>query len=888
MGGRDLWLRLRALCRQRTVERELHEELDFHVEMQTRKHLAAGLGTNDARRLARAQFGSTALVEDRVRDARGIRFLETLVQDARYGLRMMRRSPGFTAAAVLSLAIGIGAVSTVFALINAVELKPLPVRAPDELVFLDRPAFSHSIFRELHDRAPMFSGLFAWQLRTSSVRWAGETELASTLVVTGEFYSTLDLRSVIGRTIAPEDDRESDPRPVAVLSHATWLRHYGGDPAAIGRSITIEGVPFTIIGVTPPGFFGVAVGAAPDVTIPVAMVPQLKPEDRGLLRRGMAWLHIMGRLRSGVARREANAAFQPIWRQVLEATTPLDETPIRRARFLGRQTSLQPAATGFSFVRNQFRDPLLLLFALVGLLLVVACAAVANLLLARGCARQRELAVRIAIGAGRRRLMRQLLVEGLLLSVAGSASGLLISTWSAGMLVGLLSTPAHPVALELSFDARIFGFAALLSCAVAALFTLAPALTAIRIAPADAIKNGGHVASGAWGPAKLIVVSQIAFSTLLLAGAVMFLRSLDAVMGVESGIDPSHVLVASVDPPAGADRPAFYRELVQRLESIPGVRSAALSWVPPISDDLGWWTRAIGTDGAAPPDDGWETVFFNAVSPGYFETIGTRLVAGRGFTWHDGQSAPRVVIVNEALGRAAFGTPNPIGRRITIGLNASRRDLLVVGVAQDAKYQRLQEPVRPIAYLPHEQLSEFVAGGNLVAEVRTESTPAPAISAVRLVIRALNPASPAAVRTLASRIDDSLVRERLIAAIAALLGGFALVLSGAALYGLMAHMVARRTSEIGIRLALGAPRRQIVRLIAGDAARLALAGTIAGLGLVVASRRVAERYLFGITALDPPSLAAAAAIVLIAALVAAYLPARRATGLNPTTALRSE
>ena len=888
---RDLWLRLRALLRHRTVERELHEELDFHVEMQTRRHLAAGLDAADARRLARAQFGSTAFIEDQVRDTRGIQFIETLARDARYGFRLMRRSPAFTVAAVLSLAIGIGAVSTVFALVNAVELKPLPVRAPDELVFLDRPSFSYPIFHELHKRARMFSGLFAWQLRTSTVRWTDEPESASTLVVTGEFYSTLALRPVVGRLIAPEDDCEGGPHPVAVLSDAAWRRHFSGNPSVVGRSIAIEGVPFTIIGVTPPGFFGVAVGTTPDVTIPVAMVPQLKLEDRALLGRGTAWLHIMGRLRSGIGHQEANTAFQPIWRQVLEATTPLDETPVRRARFLGRASSLQPAATGFSSVRNQFRDPLRLLFALVGLLLLVACAAVANLLLARGCARQRELAVRTAIGASRSRLLRQLLVEGLLLSASGSAVGLLISTWSAGMLVEWLSTPAHPVALELTVDAHVFGFTAMLSCVVAVLFTLAPALRALRVAPSDAIKSGGQpggVRSSEWGPARLLVVAQIGFSMLLLAGAALFLRSLGAVMGVESGIDPGNVLVVSVDPPLGSERQVFYRELVRRLESTPGVTAASLSWLPPISDDLGSWTRAIGIDGAPPPDDGRETVFFNAVSPGYFEAVGTRLVTGRGFTWHDSLDAPRVVIVNEALARAAFGSQHPVGRRITVGLNPARKDLFVVGVVRDAKYQRLQEPVRPIAYLPHEQLPEFIAGNNLVAEVRTAAAPRPIIAPVRQIVRAMNPASPVAVRTLTSRIDDSLVRERLLAAIATWLGALALILSAAALYGLLAHMVGRRTSEIGIRLALGAQRHAIVRLVAGDAARLAVAGTIVGVGLVVAGRPVAQQYLFGITALDLTSLAAAAAMVLSAALAAAYLPARRAIGLNPTIALRTE
>src|SRR5262249_39657197 len=369
------------------------------------------------------------------------------------------------------------------------------------------------------------------------------------------------------------------------------------------------------------------------------------------------------------------------------------------------------------------------------------------------------------------------------------------------------------------------------------------------------------------------------------------LRCVGAVMEVPSGVDPAGVLVVAPDPPAGANRQVFYRDLSSRLASVSGVASASLSWVPPISDDLGSWTQTIGVDGAPPSTEvahnAPDAVFFNAVSPGYFETVGTRLLAGRGFAWRDRNGSPRVVVVNESLARRAFGNQNPIGHRITIGLDPARRDLEIVGLVQDAKYQRLQEAMQAIAYLPYEQVPEFVAGNNLVAEVRTIGRPAAAIDAVRYAVRALTPPSPIEVRTLSSRIDDSLVRERLIAIIAVVLAVFALVLSCAALYGLMAHMVARRTNEIGIRLALGASERAILGLVAGDVTRLAAVGTLAGVAFVAASRRLAERFLFGITVLDATALATAALIVVATAFLAGCLPARRAMRLDPTVALRS-
>jgi len=875
---------------RRRQDDDLDEEIRRHLEMAARDRVERGERSDQAASAARREFGNIGMIKEVTREMWGWGTVDRLLQDTRFGLRLLRKNPAFTAAAVLSLAIGIGALTTVFAIINAVELKPLPVRAPGDLVYMKHPSFSYPIFREVQARGQMFDGVFAWQMRDLNVRWSDDTESVPTLLASGGFYSTLGVRPQLGRGFVPEDDVAGAARPVVVLSHATWLRRFGGDPGAVGRTITIENVPFTIIGVEPPEFFGVAVGAAPEITIPVTMFAQLRAEMRDALRQtSRSWLHIMGRLRPGWSRTQADAAFQVIWPQALAATASPTLSPARRARYLARDTALMPGATGFSSVRNQFSEPLWLLLALVALLLLVACAAVANLLLARGCVRQRELAVRVAIGASGGRLVRQLLVEGLWLSLLGSAVGLIVAAWSARVLIGFLSTRAAPVTLDLTLDWRVFGFTAIAACLVALLFTVAPALKAVRVAPGDAIKSGRQMGTGPRQSraANLLVASQIGFSLLLVFGAALFLRSLGTLMAVDSGVDPVNLLIVSVDPPAGADREAFYRELVRQLRDVSGVKSASLSWVPPISDDMGGWNQAIGIDGAEPPDGAVEDVFFNAVSPGYFETVGTRLVAGRGFDWRDGRSAARVAVVNETLSRTRFRGQSPIGRRFTMNRGAQRRDIEIVGVVGDAKYQRLQETTLEIAYLPHEQV-EFIATNNLVAEVRTAGASARVSGSIREVTRRLSPASPIAITPLDDRIRDSLVRERLVALVAALLGAFALVLSCGALYGLMSHTVARRTNEIGIRIALGASRAAVLRLIVADTLRIAAGGALVGLMLVAGGSRIAQRFLFGISAMDPTALAAATSLVLATALVAGYLPARRASTVDPTVALRSE
>jgi predicted permease len=680
---------------------------------------------------------------------------------------------------------------------------------------------------------------------------------------------------------------------VAVLSHAAWTRRFERRADIVGRTIVVEQTTFTIVGVAPPGFYGIAVGSAPEITIPLAMVPQLRAEHRNVLSEsGRAWLHIMGRLRPGLSREQAEPAFQAIWHETLETLTPTGETPARRQRYRSRATALVPGATGFSAVRNQFREPLWLLFALVALLLLVSCAAAANLLLARSVARQRELAVRLAIGASRGRVIRQLVVEGLLLSILGAVTGLALTVWSADLLVRTVSTAAMPVALDVAIDWRVLAFTSAVAGGVALIFTIAPALRSLRVDPGEVMKTGARppgVSQRASRTARLLVVAQMAFSLIMLAGAALFLRSLGTLLTQDSGFDAANLVLVNTDPRPGTDRELFYRDLLERLRAVPGVTAASLSWVPPISDRQGSWTQSVGLNGAPPAElahNAPGAIFFNAVSPGYFGTVGTALLSGRDVSWGDTRTAPRIVVVNESLARTLFPGTNPIGQRITIGLHEARKDLEIIGIVRDAKYQRLQEPTRRIAYVPYLQFPEFTEGNNLVAEVRTARVSGETIRALRAAAVAVSPATPVGIELMDARVRDSLVRERLIASVATLLGAFSLVLCCGSLYGLMSQMVSRRTNEIGIRVALGATPAAVVWMVVGDTLKVALAGAALGLVLAASNTRVAQRFLYGIDAVDAGSLAAAAALLLATALVSGYLPARRAAHVDPAIALR--
>ncbi|HEX9367008.1 MAG TPA: ADOP family duplicated permease [Vicinamibacterales bacterium] len=849
--------------------RELAEEMDFHRSMTG----------------ARA-FGNVTLARE---DARGIwvwRWVEEAWQDARFTVRSMLRQPGFALAAIAIVALGAGATTCVFGLLDALVVRSLPVERPDRLVWFSKPSFSYPIFREVYARMPVFDGIFGWNIDRAYVDWTGqgrELAPADVLETTGEFFSTLHVRTAVGRTFDSRDVA------VAVLSHTAWKRHFGSDASAVGRAIHVGDVPLTIVGVAPAGFFGVTPGLEPEVIVPIAA----RHAASDFRATTSSWLHLMGRLKDGVGLPQAEAVVQAVWPRVMESTVNPGMPANRQAIYLGRTTSLEPGRTGFSPVRNQYGDPLRLLMALVGLLLAIACASVANLLLARGIARRKEIAVRLAIGAGRARVFRQLVTESLVLTLAGAAIGLVLASWAGGLLVAFLTTSREQFALDTAPGWRTAGFSLGLALVVSLLSALLPAIDASRGDMTGGLKAIGQPGSGflrQWSAGKVLVALQVALALVLLAGAAVFGRSLARVLAQDTGLDADRVLVVSTDAAAagyhGPALRAFDFQLLEKLRALPGVETAALSWMPPISNTMGNWTQSITIDGVQPQDQS-RSVYFNGMSPDYFETVGMSLRRGRDVRDTDTAAAPKIVIVNETLARQFFPGQDPIGHRIGIGKAASRKDLEIIGIVQDAKYRTLQEPARAVAYLSLVQVEDVTTGRDLFAEVRAASLPA-AGAAARQAVRTIDPRVPVRTEAVADRIRESTLTERLVAILAGALGAAALALACAGLYGLFAYTIARHSREIGLRIALGARPASVLWMVQRESLVLAGLGIAVGLGGALALGRFVRSMLFQVTPDDPVALGIASAVLLAAVSAAAYVPARRAASVDPVVALKRD
>jgi predicted permease len=881
------------LLHQRRIDRELASEVEFHRTMAAEHLERTGLDPATARAASVRRMGNVTLAREDARAVWIAPWLENVQRDIAYALRMLVQRPGFTLAVVLVMGLGIGSTTGVFALLDALVLKDLPVREPERLVYLERPSFSYPAFTELRTRGThVFIALFAWNIDRLNVQWTEPLEPTEVLLASGDFYSTLGVKPALGRTFDSADDRVGggDHGLVAVISDACWRRRFSADPGVIGRQVRVERRSFTIVGVTPPGFFGVAAGLSPEITVPLTTI-----QDQERLRAQFAsWLHLMGRLRDGVSLTQANAEFAPMWQATLEATTDPGLPADRRARFLGRKTALASARTGFSRVRNQFQQPLWLLFGLVALVLGVSCASAANLLLARGVARRREIAVRLAIGATRGRLLRQMLTEAFIWNALGGAAGLLLGWWGGDLLVRMMVTAAEPITLDVPPDWRAVSFALALTLATTTVSALVPALRSTRVDAIGELKSHGTVARSVlrhWSFGKALVAIQVTLTMLLLTGALLLSRSLNRILAQDAGFNRTGLLILSTDPlGAGYSGPrlfAFYDTLLDRLRRLPSVEAASLSWYAPISDDDGSWTQTVGVDGAAPQRDDGRLVYFNAISPDYVRAVGIRVLRGRDFNDRDTATSARVVIVNESLVGRLFGKADPIGRRLTVGLNASRQDLEIVGVVHDAKYQRLEEPARGIAYLPCAQLAEYLAGSNLMAEIRGAGD-VDVRPVVSREVRALDAIVPFRLQTIDDRIADSLVKERVMAQLAGVLGFCALILACAAVYGLLAYAVSRRTNEIGLRFALGASRATVLWSVLCESLAVAAVGIVLATPIAVALGRFIRTLLFEVTPLDPASLIGSAWLLLTIAAGAGLLPARRASRIDPVQALRMD
>ena len=832
---------------------------------------------------------------------------ESILQDVRYGLRQLRKSPGFTLAAVLSLALGIGANTAIFELVNAIRLKMLPVRNPQELVSIDferdslragwfstRSArLTYAQWDQIRAQQQAFTGVLAWSAGRFNLAAGGEARYAEGLFVSGDFFRTLGVNAVRGRVFSAEDDSDACGNPGAVISHAFWQREFGGDSGILTRTIRLDGHPIPVIGVTPPSFFGVEVGNRYDVAIPLCADRSLSDDQKGRIPvRHAYWLSMMGRLKPGWTVERATSQLRAVSPGIMQATLPPIYKPDTVKRYLANKLAATDAGTGISGLRQEYERPLWLLMATTGLVLLIACANLANLLLARASVREREIALRLALGASRWRLVRQLLAESLLLAIAGTALGAMLAQVLSRGLLAFLTTPNNPLFVGLGLDWRVLGFAAALAIFTCLLFGLMPALRATHLAPAAAIRAGGRSMTAGrerFSLRRSLVATQVALSLVLLVGSLLFVRSLHNLLTTDAGFAAEGVLAVNVDF-ARAHYPkerrlAVYRELHDHLSALPGVISAAQVWFTPLSGS--GWNNDVGPDGATAAGSGKES-FFNRVGPGYFRTLGTALMAGRDFDDRDTLASPKVAIVNEAFARKFFGGKNPVGHTFHQEAEAGKPEPLIqiVGLVKNTKYYELREDFRPIGFLPIAQDDDPGPGATFV--LRMAGSPGALMSAVKTSVASVSPAMGIEFRPLSAQLQDSLLRDRLMAALSAGFGLLAGLLATLGLYSVIAYMVARRRNEIGVRIALGAGRSQVIRLVLREAMLLLAVGLSAGIVIALWAGRAAATLLFGLRPYDPISLVAAIALLSAIAMAASYAPARRAAALEPMIALRDE
>jgi predicted permease len=818
-----------------------------------------------------------------------------MLPDLRYALRMLRKSPVFSAVAILSLALGIGANTAIFSLIDAVLLKMLPVADPQRLVALRMggDSFTYPNYTMIRDTNTVFTGILGYSAARLNVRIDGQLEPAGTgQLVTGNYFFVLGVHAILGRTLEPDDDRTPGAHPVAVISYSFWQRRFNRDPGVLHRTIEIAGLPYTIIGVTPPEFFGIEVGRAPDITVPVMMQPQVMPGMTSWLvneRQTNNWLHLIGRLKPGVGAAQALASLQPAADQMNQEIARFMAMKFGNAlRAQPQKLELRPGSKGLSELRRQFSQPLLVLMAVVGLVLLIACANVANLLLVRATARQREIAVRLALGAARFRLIRQLLTESLVLSTLGGLTGLLFARWSARLLLAFLPKGEVPVSLDLSPDARVLAFTLAVSVITGILFGLAPALRAARQDLNAALTQkqaiGLRQITG-----KLLVVSQVAFSLLLLVGAGLFLRTLANLRSQDAGFQPERILSVRLEP-LGSDFKNFkldlaYQDFLGRIRAIPGVIAASLGGYSPFSRDP--WERG-GSFEITPPItvDGRPNakVHWIQVYPDYFASLGIPILRGRDLAAQDQRTSQPVAVVNETMARTLFPGRDPIGSRFLFA--GDRQPIEIVGIVRDARYGSLREAVAPMFYQAFAQAR--TGRGQMTLHVRTANAASVAPAVLREMQELCRDVPTFEMQTLASQIDASLLQERLIATLCGFFAGLALLLASIGLYGLMAYAVARRTNEIGIRMALGAQRKEVVWMVLREVLALVGIGLAAGLPIALAATRLISGSLFGLSSADPLTLVVATAVMLAVAALAGYLPARRAARVDPMNALRYE
>jgi putative ABC transport system permease protein len=893
---------LGGLLQKKRLEQELDEELREYLEAAIERNMAAGMNRDDAVRAAHVELGSLESVKDHVREAGWESVIESVLKDVSHAVRLMHRNPGLTAVAVLSLALGIGANTAIFQLINAVRLRTLPVPDPQELVSIRTAGgnqglgissgftsdLTFGLWRQIREHQEAFSGVFAWSSSGFQLGSGADAQFVDGLWVSGDLFPVLKVAPARGRLFTEADDQRGCGASSAVISYAFWQSHFGGDDSAVGKTLTIMDRPVQIIGVSPKGFFGLEVGKGFDVALPICAEAVWGDAAEHLNRW---WLAVMGRLKPDWSLVRASEHLNALSPALFEATLPPGYNSWVDERYRKLRLTATPAANGSSRLRENYNKPLWLLLAMTGMVLLVACVNLANLMLARATAREREIAVRIAIGASRRRVVFQLLAESMALALLGGAFGILLSDVLSHGLVSFLNTQAEPILIDIRPDWHVLAFTAAVSIFTCIAFGLVPAFRSSRVQPAAAMKTGGRTVTAnreRFSIQRLLVISQIAISLVLLAGAFLFVRSFRNLTTLDAGFREKGIVFMFVNyashvlPPD--QRPPYQTQLLEQIRSVPGVSSAALLTNTPLTGSS--WTLGIHVPNGQGEEVGDSK--FTYVSPRYFETLGVPLIAGRDFNEFDRAGSRRVAIVNETFVQRYLKTTNPIGAQLrTVAepdIPATQYE--IIGVAKDTKYSDLRERIPATTFVPILQNPSPSSFAGIA--IHSSQEPDRLTSALRQRFKELHPDLPVAFMVFEKQIQDGLSRDRMMAWLAGFFGFLAAILAMTGLYGLISYILQCRVHEIGIRMALGATRPSVIALVFRQTAVLVIVGLIVGVPAWLITARSATALLFGVLPSDAPTLIAAAGFLAVIAACASFVPAYRASRIDPMEALRDE
>jgi predicted permease len=901
--------KLRYLVTGNRIDRDLAHELHFHQDMLTADQERLGYSHETALLNARRKMGNTTLMTEYSRDAWIVAWFDALKRDLRYAVRSFLRYPGFTLIALATLALGIGANTAIFGLVDAVMLRSLPVNRPGELLAI-RGSFSYWRFEQIRDRTEVFRGVIGARAFDDVTVTSGSQPLGRVTaeLVSGNYFEVLGVQPILGRSITPDDDRSAGAGPVAVISYGFWQRAFAGSQDALGRTIALRAglvgggtsgfeptapqqpdqqtTAVTVIGVAPSEFFGDTVGRLVDVWVPITMQPELMPGRAWLTRRTASWVNIMGRMRPGISEEQARESLIRTYRQIRSDEIGSSITDEQRRNLANIRLTVDPGEKGFGQIRRQFSQPLLILMTVVTLVLLIACLNVANLLLARATARQHEISMRLSLGASRGRLVRQLLTESVLLAGIGGVLGLGLAGLGTRILIALVSGEAQQISLRLSPDARILGFTLGVSLLSGIVFGLVPALFGTRRELQHMLKDSSRTV-GSRG-ARALVATQVAVSLVLLVGCGLFLRTLYNLKAETLGYDRGGLIIVRVDPVAagytGDGLGSKMLALMHRLAALPGVRSATFS-----ENGLFSGTESgtpIVVEGFTPASDDDRVARFDQAGPGYFTNLGVPMMLGRDFIEQDGPGAPRVAIINDTMARFYFANQNPIGQHFDVR-GPSDVTLEVVGVARDVQDHDLRSPRVRRFYVSYLQPIDGITTANF--EIRAAGHMTSLFGPIRAEVEQFDPKLQVlSLKTAQALVDNSILTERLIAKLSTFFGGSALVLAAIGLYGVMSYTVARRTTEIGVRMALGAQRSDVASLVLRDILRLITVGSLVGVLAAVLFARYVESLMFGLKPHDPATIVASVAVLGLIGLIAGYLPARRAARIDPILALRAE